>query len=166
MIRAGFALVADDDQRKRLVSLGQAVHRAFASAARPDLEDYVSEKLATYGPAARTLADLAGNMAEAYSEKLARPGPRRQGYEPQRGEDDSLASGWRRLAAAVANSHALLRDLADAALDESHAKAGVSAYPAAPGQDALNQRQSRAADRWCRSICTNSVAIELWNLGR
>jgi patatin-related protein len=145
MLRAGFTLVATDDQRKKLVLLGHAVHRAFAPTTRPDVEDFVSDKVAAYQIAGGTLADLAGQIAIAYAEELARPGPRREGYELPPGEDASLASGWQRLAEAVAGSYALLRDLADAALDDKPPEAGLSAYPAAPGQDALRQRQSRAA---------------------
>ncbi len=145
MLRAGFTLVANEEQRKKLVPLGHAVHRAFAPAMRPDVEDFVSDHFAAYSTAGGTLADLAGKIAEAYAKELAQSGPRREGYELRPGEDASLASGWRRLAAAVAGSYTLLRDLADAALVDSSAAAGLSAYPAAPGQDALKQRRSRAA---------------------
>jgi len=145
MLRAAFTLVVDDDRRQELVSLSQAVHRAFVPATRPDVEDFVSSKFAAFGTAEGTLADLAGKITEAYAQELARPGPRREGYELPPGEDDSLASGWRRLAVAVAGSYLLLRELADAALGRSPAEASLSAYPVAPGQDALKQRRSRAA---------------------
>jgi len=168
MLRAGFTLVVDDDQRKGLVRLGQAVHKAFAPATRPDVEDFVSDKLAAFGTAGSTLADLAGKIAEAYSAELARAGPRREGYELPPGEDDSLASGWRRLATAVADSYTLLRNLADAALDDP-AKAGLSAYPVAPGQDALWQRRSRATtelDTYLRFLGpeTDDIADRLFDL--
>jgi hypothetical protein len=109
------------------------------------VEDFVSDEFAACRAEGGTLADVAGKIAEAYAQELTWPGPRREGYELRPGEEDLLASGWRRLAAAVEGSCTLLRDLADSALGDNSAQAGLSAYPVAPGQDALSQRRSRAA---------------------
>src|ERR1035437_5845615 len=107
-----------------------------------------------------TLAERAGEITLAYALELARPGPRREDYRLQQGEDDTLAGGWQRLAAGGARHHPLLRDLArSVAPAQSAAPPGpampavparpggrdLSAFPAAPERDELGQRRLRAA---------------------
>jgi patatin-related protein len=159
MIRAGFTLAANDGQRQELSQLSHAVHRAYATAERPDIEDFVANRIRTTATMQRTLAEQAGDITLAYARELARPGPRRQDYQLQEGEDDTLAGGWQRLAAAVASHCGLLRNLARSAAPAepavppgspkpaAPARRGriLSVHPAAPGHDALGQRRLRAA---------------------
>lgn len=130
MIRVGYALAADDGQRQELSQLSHAVHRAHAAAEPPDIEDFVADQMDASAGVQETLAERAGKIALAYAGELARPGPRREDYRLDEGEDDTLAGGWRRLAAAVAARHGLLQELAGSA---------------ASGEDALGQRRLRAA---------------------
>jgi patatin-related protein len=160
MIRAGFTLAADDGQRQELSELSHAVHRAHAAAEPPDIEDFVADRIGAPAAVPGTLAERAGGITLAYARELARPGPRREDYRLRQGEDDTLAGGWQRLAAAVASHHRLLRDLARSvaqaqsagplgpAMPEVPARPdgrGLSAFPAAPERDALGQRRLRAA---------------------
>jgi len=159
MIRAGFTLAADDGQRQEISQLNHAIHRAYAAAERPDIEDFVADRIRAPATTQRTLAELAGDITLAYARELARPGPRREDYHLQEGEDDTLTGGWQRLATAVASHYGLLQDLArSAAPAEPAAPLGPprsavparpgknpSVHPAAPGHDALGQRRLRAA---------------------
>jgi patatin-related protein len=152
MIRVGFILATDDGQRQELSQLSHAVHRAHAAAEPPDIEDFVADRIGASAGAQETLAERAGEIALEYAGELARPGPRREDYRLHEAEDDTLAGGWRRLAAAVAARHGLLQELAGSAAPLGHGMPAVSAlpgslsaFPVAPGQDALGQRRLRAA---------------------
>jgi patatin-related protein len=153
MIRVGFTLAAHDGQRQGLSQLSHAVHRAHAAAEPPDIEDFVADRIGASAGAQRTLAEWAGEIALAYAGELARPGPRREDYRLHEEEDGTLAGGWRRLAAAVAACHGLLQELAGSVAPLSHGAAvsappsggSLTAFPVAPGQDALGQRRLRAA---------------------
>jgi patatin-related protein len=145
MIRAGFTLAADDGQRQELSRLSHAVHRAHAAARPPDIEDFVADRICASAGAQETLAERVGEIALAYAGELARTGPRREDYRLHEEEDDTLAGGWRRLAAAVAARHGLLQELAGPAAPPGHGMPAVSAlpsgrspsaFPVAPGQDA------------------------------
>jgi hypothetical protein len=154
MIRLGFTLAADDGQRQELSQLSHAVHRAHAGAEPPNIEDFVADRIGASAGARETLAERAAQIALAYAGELACPGPRREDYRLHEEEDDTLAGGWRRLAAAVAARHALLQELAGSATllgqgmpTASAVPSGtsLSSFPVAPGQDALGQRRLRAA---------------------
>jgi patatin-related protein len=168
MLRAGFTLAGTDEQRAELMRLAHTVHQALPSPVRPDVEDFVadqidelerSEGLLRQG----RLAELAGRIALAYAEHLARPGPRREGYQLPEGEDDSLASGWARLAAAVADNFGFLETLASLpGPDAAAADAGLSAFPSTPGLDALAERRRRAAtelDTYLRFLGSDADGI-------
>jgi patatin-related protein len=145
MIRVGFTLATDDGQRQELSQLSHAVHRAHAAAEPPDIEDFIADRIGASSGAQETLAERAGEIAVAYAGELARPGPRREDYRLHEGEDDTLAGGWRRLAAAVAARHGLLQELAGSVAPLGHGMPAVSAFPVAPGQDAFGRRRLRAA---------------------
>jgi len=153
MIRLGFTLAADDGQRQELSQLSHAVHRAHAAAEPPDIEDFVADRIGASAGVQETLAERAGQIALAYAGELARPGPRREDYRLHEEEDDTLAGGWRRLAAAVAARHGLLQDLAGSAAPGHGMPAvsalpggrSLSAFPVPPGDDPVGQRRLRAA---------------------
>jgi patatin-related protein len=154
MIRVGFTLAADDGQRQELSQLSHAVHRAHAAAEPPDIEDFVADRIGASAGVQETLAERAGEIALAYAGELARPGRRREDYRLREEEDDTLVGGWRRLAAAVAARHGLLQELAGPAaplgqgmpaVSAQPSGASLSAFPVAPGQDAVGQGRLRAA---------------------
>jgi hypothetical protein len=171
MIRVGFTLAADDEQRQELSQLSHAVHRAHAAAEPPDIEDFVADRIGAPAGAQETLVERAGEIALAYAGELALPGPRREDYRLHEDEDDTLAGGWRRLAAAVAARHGLLQELAGSAAPPGHGMTAasappsggsLSAFPVAPGQDALGQRRLRAAaelDTLMRFLGSNADGI-------